>query len=425
MKEQYQSAKSFDNKFDRAAHIKKGVQSQKGNLDFGKTLKEDIYRDLKTIVSGYQSLTRGKAGKAGVNMSFGDYASRLYGIEKDKHGTMLPLLRTLGVNPYDTTIVGFGNSIKQNFSSVPEVDPTGSFEWLIGEYIADALRTALNIRGVYTQLIQSTEMIAFDSVKTPIIKNPNGFMKEVGEHESVKMGTIEFDEIATELIEVATGIKLSDKLMRNSTINIVSEYLAGAAGKNLDKQQTKLAIDTLINGNDLVGGTDAAPTVGVETIGAFDYDTDVLEIIIAMAELGYDGSTVLGSRNGIKQIMALPEFKGFDGMAKKADSMLYAAPLPSEYLFVPTGAMPTSTASAAKLLFLDPRFALKHYSSKPLTVESDRIIQNLRTEVVASMTTGFVKQYQDASILMDSGVSNVTNPFPAEFDSEVSDGTTF
>lgn len=430
MKQEYKSAHDSElnlgNANQRAAHIKKEVTNQKGNLSFDKTLKGDIVRDLDSIISGYHSLSRAHGSKAGVNISFGDYVSRKYGIEKDANGSMTPFLKSIGVNPNDTRLQHFRDgSIRNHFSSTVEVDPTGSLEWLIGEYIADALRVGLNTRGVYRQLVQSMEMVPYDTIKTPIVKNPNGFMKQVAEHESVKFGAIEYDEIASELIEVGHGFSLSDKLMRNANMNILADFISGTTGKNLDKQLTKQAIDTLINGNDKIAFSDAAPIVGVDTIGSFDYDNDILEIVIAMAQLGYNASTVLADRNGIKQIMALPEFKGFDGDTTKAASSLFAVPMPSEYLFIPTGAMPASAAAQAKLLFLDNRFALKHYSSKPITIENDRVIENLRTKTVASMTTAFVKQYQDASILLDSGVNNITNPFPADLDAETTDGETF
>jgi len=61
--------------------------------------------------------------------------------------------------------------------------------------------------------------------------------------------------------------------------------LASANGKNLDIQLTNEAVDRLINGNQPTF-QDAAPVVGVQATGAFDYDNDWLELVIGASQCG-------------------------------------------------------------------------------------------------------------------------------------------
>jgi len=119
----------------------------------------------------------------------------------------------------------------------------------------------------------------------------------------------------------------------------------------------------------------------------------------------------------IKEAMALPEFKGFDGETTKAEYSM-DIPMVSDYRFFATGAMPAKGVGGGQLLFLDPTQAMTHYTTKPLTVERDRLMRNLTDEYVVSMTSVFVKKQADAAMILDSSVSNTTNPFPAEYDME-------
>jgi hypothetical protein len=225
---------------------------------------------------------------------------------------------------------------------------------------------------------------------------------------------MEYDEISVETKDVATAFRFTDRVLRNVRLNILQETLATTNGLNLDIQLTNEAIERLINGNQ-PGYADAAPIIGVGTPGAFDYDNDWLELVIGMAQLGYQATTVVGSRSMIKEAMALPEFKGSDYADVKAGTQSLV-PMPMDYVFMPTGAMPDKGVGGGQLLFLDSRFAMAHYTTKPLTMENQRLIRNLTEEWVLSFTSAFVKEQADASMILDSSVNITANPFPAAFD---------
>ena len=259
-----------------------------------------------------------------------------------------------------------GSNGRMSFTSTPDFNR--NFEWLVGETVTEAIRANLINRGVYRAVTANFLTTAFDTVNIPIVKRPSFKMRAIKEGAIPESGSFGFDEIKMETKEVGTRVKLTDRVLRNIQIDLLAEALREVSA-TLDIQLTNDAVARLINGND-AAFADAAPIVGVGTPGSFDYDDDWLEIVLGMCELGYRPTTVLGDRRMIKQAMALPEFKGFDGVATKANAMLanMAAPLPSEYGLIPTGAMPASSGSGGQLLFVDGSAALNHYTSKPPSV---------------------------------------------------------
>lgn len=423
---------------ERAAYIKnelqslgdkapKSVQKEPRTNDLA-DFSKDIVTDLPRAVQEFQALRKGSKDKSAVDISLGEFMNLRYGIATDEKGSMDNFLRFIGVEKNNVTLSDFldpsraGSSGVAQFTTIPELNR--NYEWLLGEVIAEALRAGMNSRALWQQMISSNETVPYDRITLPVIKNPRGYFGETREKQNVKMGKVEFEEIDVQAKTISAGLEITDQVARNSRINILEEYLFGLTGKNLDRQLTYQGILRLINGN-TNGGADAAPVVGVDTIGTLDYDEDWLEMVIGAAQLGYRFNKVFGVRQMIKQAMALPEFKGFDGTAMKAMTNMPGVPLPSEYLFFPTGAMPATSAGNGQLLFLDSNYAMKHYSSKPLTLESQRIARNLCDEHIISMTTLFVKTFADASMLLDTSVANTTNPFPAIYDAEANDQVGF
>jgi hypothetical protein len=418
--------KSADADFNtRAAEVKKFVDAAKpkkghweGNTPKGWT--ETFLRDLPEIVQSVEHLRIGSKEEAATDLTLGMYCAERYGIATDAMGSSDNLFRMLGLDKKNLTLSSFHRSTKINFTTLPELNK--NFEWLIGEVVTEALRAGLLQRGVYRRLIESQETVPYDSIKIPVYKRPNGRWRQYKEGATIKMSTMEFDEIAVEAKDIAQGFRLTDKVVRNVKINMLQSFIMGIVGQQLDDQLTFAAIQRLINGN--VTGVDGAAVVGVLTPGSIDYDNDWLEMAIGMAELGYRADTILGVRKMIKKAMALPEFKGFNGQTVKADVVL-DVPLPMDYRFIPTGAMPQPSPSGGQLLFIDPRFAMKLYTTKPVSIESERLIRELTTETVASMCFAFIKQFNDASMILDSTVNITANPFPTELDAETYQAQSF
>ena len=67
-------------------------------------------------------------------------------------------------------------------------------------------------------------------------------------------------------------------------------------------------------------------------------------------------------------------------------------------------------------MLVDPAAAMIKLTAKQLMLESERIVSNQTEAIYASLTTGFSKMYQDASILIDAKKEFSTHGFPDYMD---------
>lgn len=373
----------------------------------------DLARELPQIVKRVNALRSGSKVDPAVDISLGEYVHEVYGIEKDAKGSSANFMKLLGLDTSRITLHDLTRDGRLKFTSVSGLD--GGFEWLIGETITEAIRAGLYQRGTYRSLIASSETVPFDRITIPQVQNAQKGMQTKREGATIEADVIKYGEQSLTAKTVASRIFLTDEVIRNVQLNILQDWLFSNTGMDLDRKLTNDAIFRLVNGNQ--PGTDGAPVVGVVTPSSFDYDDDWLEVVIAMAENGYSATQVLGNRAMIKEAMALPEFKGFDGTAVKAQTGLGPnVPLPSMYNFIPFGGVAANT-----LIFLDQRQALRHYMTKPLTLENSRDIVRLGTDQVISMTTVFARWYQDAVTILNKTLDVATNPYPSAFDAETYD----
>lgn len=380
----------------------------------------DIVRNLKHIVQGYEAVRKGNFQDAPRNISLGQYIAERYGIATDKNGTLEGIFRFLGLpDKQNMTLSSLYESSSMQFATIPEYNE--SFRWLISETILDPIRVMLLQRGIWRQLIQSAETVANDTVIAPIFKRPSGRWQQLREGAQIKSGKLEFTETRVQLKTIATGIEITDQIARNIAVNILQEYIGMMASIELDDRLTYDCVHTILNGND-PAGSDAASIIGVQSAGVLDYDDDWLPLVIKMITLGMRPEVVLGDATMITEVMSLPEFKGFDGTAKLANVTLdrgIRALMPSEYSVVPTGAMPAAGGGGGKLLFIDPMATVSHYTSKPLSMETARIVEKLSSFHQINMTTGFLKKRVDSSFVLDTSITYALNPFPAEYNSEL------
>ena len=434
MKETYVSAfaktKDADGKetqknyAQRAAHIKSAfakrgdTSPQTDAQGKAKGLTLDLAKDGAALARELRELRKSSATENPVDLSIGELAAMRYGIKTDEKGTGRNYFKALGLDLGSATFseIREGKLGSMSFNTMADFDR--GFEWLVDEVVTDILRTGLMSRGLYREITGSFETISRDNLTIPIVQNASYQMRAIMDGANAQAGDFGFQEIQMQTKELASTVKLSDRTLRSVKIDLLREYFMSISDK-LQIQLSADAVNRILNGN-TAAANDAAPIVGVGTTGSFDYDNDWLELVLGGSELGYSYTTVLGARNMVKQAMALEEFKGFDGVATKAQTVVdtMAAPLPAQYRFMTTGHMPSAAPAGGQLLFLDVANCLTHYTSKPLQLEQYRIYDQLTTGVVASMTSLFVKKRADSAMILDSSVSNTTNPFPEEYDME-------
>ena len=115
---------------------------------------------------------------------------------------------------------------------------------------------------------------------------------------------------------------------------------------------------------------------------------------------------MIGGEDEALHILDLPEFKVRQSGTPTATLNL-KTPVPNNADFYIHPGVPEN-----QVLLVDPRAALIKLTARQLMLESERIVSNQTEAIYASLTTGFSKMYQDASVLLDSSKEFSTNGFP-------------
>lgn len=404
-------AKTLD---ERAAAVKKTVTEFKGNapaksapakegllnLD---SMRKSIALDLKAAVKEVEQLRQSSNGRKAVDINFEQYSTEKWGM------SLSSLYDCLGVNPSDHSI--------HSFSTTPEFSE--NYRWLIPEVIREAIRLGLRKNPIYTSMIAGEETVNMPTVYLPAINMSDAMAKKTGELETIATGNVSFGQKRIELQKLAIGLKVSDEVNKYVSLNVLSLFLQDV-GVKMGIGLDNMAIQTLING-DQADGSEAAPVIGVQsTSTGFQY-YDLLRVWIRMGRIGRMPSVLLSNENPALDILNLPEFKGFDGMATVAQKLKLLTAVPSVSSYAIHGAMP----AANQVMVIDPTAALMKFNSSNLQVESERIVEKGLTGTYATMTTGFANLFRDARVIIDKSIAFSGNGFPTWMDVGATETETF
>ena len=412
-----QSLSKVNTKEAKAAIFLRDWDAEKGSIkkevvesaDFKKDIEGSIYnnyqvaaiQNLKSMVKEVEALRSGNGKEAAEDISFGEFIQAKLGIAASEDGGFKGLMHFLGLNPSNTTI--------QKLKTMPSFNE--DFQWLVPELVRDAIRTGYLANPIWDRITASDTMVNAASIKVPQYKVADTPMYRLNEAETIPLGNMSFDEKTVTMYKVGTGVEITDEVRQFVSVDILSEYLA-SVGVALTQGLNTLAVQRLQNGD--AGASNAASVIGVENIGSFDYDNDVLRLVNRMALLGYMADHIIANEDPAREIMTLPEFKGFNGQTTLGSAMLNTGvvSVPKNFTILPSGVMPV----ANQLLWLDRARALHKYTSRALFVESDRLIMNQVTRTAATITTGFSKFMRDASIIMDKSIAFSAQGFPTYMD---------
>lgn len=358
-----------------------------------------VIANLKQMQLEVNNLRRGTKEEACIDVSFGEYAQDKLGIAKDEKGGFSGLMHFLGLDPSRATI--------QKLMTMPEFQE--EFSWLVPELVRDAVQTGFLQNPIWEEITASDTNVNQASIIVPQQKIADTPVYRLGESETIPLGSMSFDQKTITVYKVGTGIEISDEVRQFVTIDVLSEHLT-AVGIAISQGLDTLAVQTLVNGD---GNNNSAPVIGVENIGSFDYDNDILRLSIRMALLNYNAATIISNEDPAREILTLPELKGFAGETTLIDAAIkLGRDVPRSFQILPSAVMPTTN----QLMWLDKARALHKYTSRPLFIESDRMIQSQMTISVATITTGFSKFMRDASVVMDKSLAFSGNGFPSWMD---------
>lgn len=349
--------------------------------------KKDILSSLKEIVNSMDELRSGNNNNRAVDVSLEEVAQEKWNITQDE------LMDKIGINPHLTTM--------QNIYSMAHQD----VRWIVPEIIRSAITTGLREAPFYPQIIAGDESVSGLTIIQPHINMSDAAPAKVNEAETIPLGTVSFGQKSVSLFKIGKGFKLTDEVRDYVSLDILGIYLRDF-GVQLGYAMDTLALDTLINGNKL-DGSESAPIIGVyKTANGITY-RDLLHLWVRAARMGRNFSTMIGGEDQAIEMLNLPEFKIRQSSGPTEATLNVKSPVPRNADFYIHPGTPEN-----QLLLLDKSSALIKLTAKQLMLESERIVSNQTEAIYASLTTGFSKMYQDATVLLAANKEFSTNGFP-------------
>lgn len=349
--------------------------------------KKDITNSLQEIVSSMDELRSGQNGNRAIEVTLEEVAQEKWGITQDE------LFEKIDINPNLTTM--------QNIYTMPDQ----SIRWIVPEIIRQAITLGLRQAPFYPSIIAGEESVSSLNVIQPHINMSDAAPAKINEAETIPLGTVSFGQKSVSLFKIGKGFKLTDEVRDYVSLNVLSIYLRDF-GVQLGYALDTLAMDTLINGNK-PDGSESAPVIGVyNTANGITYK-DLLHIWVRAARMGRNFSTMIGGEDQAIEMLNLPEFKVRQSSGPTEATLNVKSPVPNKADFYIHPGTPEN-----QLLMLDKAAALIKLNAKQLMLESERIVSNQTEAIYATLTTGFSKMYQDATLLLDATKEFTTYGFP-------------
>jgi hypothetical protein len=334
---------------------------------------------IKQIPEMVQQLDMYRAGNdriKPVDISLDEVTKEKFGFTKET------LFEKIGINPRVTTM--------QNIYSMPDQ----SIRWIVPEIIREAVTLGMRQAPFYPAIIASDQPISGLTAIMPSINMSDAVPAKVNEAETIPLGDISFGQKSVRLFKIGKGFKLTDEVKNYVSLDVLGIYLRDF-GVQLGYAMDSLAMDTLINGNK-VDGSESSPVIGVTDPDKGITYKDMLRIWVRAARMGRNFQTMIGSENQAVELLDLPEFKDRHQGTTEA-TLNVKSPVPKNAdMYIHPG------TPEKQILMVDPSAALIKLTARQLMMESERIVSNQTEAVYASLTTGFSKMYNDATLLLAS-----------------------
>lgn len=347
----------------------------------------DFTAELRDIVKGMDVTRQGSNQKLPVEVSLSDVITNRYGLSKEDY------LERIGVSTRVSTMA--------NLYAMPD----SNIHWLIPEIIREAITLGINQAPFYPSIIAGDQPINGLQAIMPMINPSDANPSRVNEGETIPLGTVSFGQKTVNLYKIGKGFKITDEVKNYVSLDVLGIFLRDF-GTQLGYSMDTLAMDVLVNGNKS-DGSESAPVIGVKTKDSLVYK-DLLKLWVRASRLGRSFNSIIGGEDMAVDMLDLPEFKDRKIGTTEATLNL-KSPVPNKADFFIHPAVDTD-----QVLLLDPKAALIKLTAKQLMLESERIVSNQTNSIYATLTTGFSKMYQDATVLLDKSVEFTS--FPAMLD---------
>lgn len=355
-------------------------------IDIKNYKSEDFIKELPSMVKFMDSARTGNKDRVCTDITLSEMIQEKYGLSQQD------FMEKIGINPRVTTM--------NNIFTMPNE----GIRWIVPEIIRDAIVSGLREAPFYPEIITHDEPVSGLKITMPHINMSDAVPAKINEAETIPLGDISYGEKSVSIFKIGKGFKITDEVRDYVSIDVIGIYLRDF-GIQLGYALDTLAMDTLLNGN-MIDGSESAPVIGVyDTNKGITYK-DLLHIWIRGSRMGRNFQNLIGGEDQSIKLLDLPEFK--DRKSGVTDAKLNVkSPVPNQANFYIHPGTP-----ANQIMMLDKKAALLKLTAKQLTLESERIVSNQTQATYATLTSGFCKMYQDATILLDSTKAFSAYGFP-------------
>lgn len=369
----------------------------------GSTLSKDLLDRIPAAMQQLEALRTGTKYAAPIDISLGEFIQEKFGYSPTEkklnlsHGgeqiQLVPesFYAQVGINPNSSTISELNERGNQN----------EAYRWIIPEIYTDAIRLGMRKSPIYGDLIRGEENVTQLKVNMPAVKMSEMTARKLGEAETIQTGAIEFNMKDVTLQKLGLGISITDEASSYVALNLIA-YQLEDFGVLLGQGIDNMAIQTLLNG-DQSDGSEGIGVVGVKNGTDLVY-RDLLHSWIRMSRMGQLPGVILAGEEVTIDLLEMPEFKGFDGMATK-QRLNVKTPLPQNQTVHVHGNIPDN-----QLMFINPGAAMLKLNAQALKAERARDPKRQLTEIYLTLTTGFATMRRDARLAID--ISTGFNSFP-------------
>lgn len=360
----------------------------------GETLSKDLLNRVPDAIKELEALRSGNTNHAPIDITFAEYVKEKFGFaptekklklrDGSEQTQLVPesFYEQIGINP--------------NASTIAELNERGNmnegYRWIIPEIYTDAIRLGMRKSPIVGDLIRGEENVSQLKVNMPAVKMSEMTARKLGEAETIQTGNIEFNMKDVTLQKLGLGISITDEARNYVALNLIA-YQLEDFGVLLGQAIDNLAIQALLNG-DQKDGSEGIGVIGTRNANQLVY-RDLLAAWIRMSRMGQLPGVILAGEDMTIDLLEMPEFKGFDGVATK-QRLNVKTPLPQNQTVHVHGNIPDD-----QLMLLNPASALLKLNAQALKAERDRDPKRQLSEIYLTLTTGFATMRRDARLLID------------------------
>jgi hypothetical protein len=353
-----------------------------------------------------RSLSFAEATKAVYGMSAMQYLKVTFGVSKGDSLVKIAGktgMRDITLTEIQKLVTEYGRQ-DTNFATIQSTrDINNAYRFIIPEIILTAIDLGYKGGAKYVNWIATTEDVSTHKVTMPFIEEGDLMPQVIAEGGTIPMGSLKFGQKTVTLFKVGIGVKLTQELIEQSSINMLSLFLS-LVGVRMSRGADVAAMKVLISG-DQADLSESAPVIGVKDTaeGLQHYDMDL--VMGQMAMLNQPADRLVSRLS-----LLIKDLNEGTPQRNRETVKQYAM---SENVATDMWYLP-----ASQYMFIDTEKCLVelNYGSMRVAQETEK---STETELVyVTKYIGFAVAKRDARVIVDASVAYSSNPFPAYMDIE-------